>query len=71
MCIRDRRIGAVAAVVRRYGATPAAFRWLRMTATAVGVLEQHNAAWQQGRSPIGPFTWGHLAGGFCGFHCPE
>eukprot|EP00969_Alexandrium_andersonii_P250154 11054829-Alexandrium_andersonii.AAC.1 len=42
-----------------------------MTATAVGVLEQHNAAWLQGQSTFGPFTWGHLAGGFCGLHCPE
>eukprot|EP00969_Alexandrium_andersonii_P134370 5944764-Alexandrium_andersonii.AAC.1 len=51
---------------------PAAFRWLRMTETAVGVLGQHNAALQQGRRhAVGPFTWDHLAGGFCGFHCPE
>eukprot|EP00969_Alexandrium_andersonii_P076501 3372716-Alexandrium_andersonii.AAC.1 len=65
------RMGAVAAVIRRCGTMPAAFRWLQMTATAVGALEYHNAEWQQARRRYGPFTWGHLAGGFCGFHCPE
>ena len=68
----SQRIGAVAAVVRRFAALPAPFRWLRMTDLAVQVLEDRNA--QGGAAGnAGPrlFGWQHLQMGFPGFHCPE